>query len=779
MQHFLKQVVDTTFQYHQEFKNLVFIVPSIRASSYLRKYISEQLEQPILGPRILSIEEFITELSQLKPLSKPQLLFKLFEVYQKSDLKEKDDFQDFNKWAYTLLSDFDEIDRYLIEPKKIFDYLTAVKKLKEWGVDKNPTALISDYLKFTANLFNLYLELQTDLSLKNESYQGMRYKCALDHLESYIERPQKVKHIFVGFNALNTAESRLIQIFLKNGTAEIYWDLDEYFLNDPLHEAGYYLRQHLKNWPFLQKNRPQGLSQYFLTSKTIEITGIPKNTSQAKYISTLLHQIYSQQKAEKPIALVLADESLLPAVINSIPQNVPSYNITMGLPLTQTLSASFFELLYAFYTTKTETGWYYANVLKLLTHSFTIKLLDQDHRGSAQKLVTEIREKNLAIIESDDILNILPFANEIVPLLFAKEPIDTKDFILTSKRFIINIKNELNKENSGIEMEALNTYYQLFETLSQYLGEHQFLKELSSIKYLLKELVALETLNFKGDPFKGLQIMGMLESRVLDFETVIITSVNEGILPAGKSHNSFIPYDVKKEFGMPTFKDKDAVYTYHFYRLLQRAKNIFITYNTEVDALEGGEKSRFISQLLTDENMAQFIKHKIATPQIPISVKQQKQIEKTPSLLKDLKDKAQKGFSPTSLSNYIKNPYDFYKKNILNIEESQRVEETMAYNTFGTIIHDTLEVLYAPLVGKIVTPKMFEALRDSVDIIVRNQFAKSYSNTDITKGQNLIVFRVIIKYIQNLLDFEIQQAANHTLKIIGLEQKLQMQLNIE
>jgi len=272
--------------------------------------------------------------------------------------------------------------------------------------------------------------------------------------------------------------------------------------------------------------------------------------------------------------------------------------------------------------------------------------------------------------------------------------------------------------------------------------------------------------------------MGMLETRTLDFDTVIVTSVNEGILPAGKTNNSFIPYDVKKEFDMPTFKDKDAVYTYHFYRLLQRAKNSYLTYNTEPDVLEGGEKSRFINQLLTDENINPYIKHQIATPKIPIKKSVEKKVAKTALLLEQLKTMANSGFSPSSLTNYITNPYTFYKQNVLKIQEVAKVEETIAPNTFGTIVHDVLEELYTPLIGQTLTEKSLLEIKNSAERIVQKHFLKTYSDSTIDKGQNLIIFKVILKYILSTIDYEIKQITNHDIRIIGLEQNLQVTLNL-
>ncbi|MEX0362897.1 MAG: PD-(D/E)XK nuclease family protein, partial [Allomuricauda sp.] len=284
--------------------------------------------------------------------------------------------------------------------------------------------------------------------------------------------------------------------------------------------------------------------------------------------------------------------------------------------------------------------------------------------------------------------------------------------------------------------------------------------------------------DFIGEPLSGLQIMGMLESRNLDFETVIITSVNEGILRAGKSGNSFFPFDVKREVGLPTFKEKDAIYTYHFYRLIQRAKNIYLVYNTEPDVLEGGEKSRLISQLLTDKNISRYISHSIASPELKIDASPIPQIEKSNLLVEDIRTFASNGFSPTAITNYIRNPMDFYKKNILKIYDTEEVEQSIAANTFGTIIHDSLEVLYSPLINKVLEKADMESLQDQIPKVVSSQFAATLPGVDINKGRYLLVYHVVLKYLQNFVDMEMVQLQKHEVKILALEEKYESTLHI-
>lgn len=321
-------------------------------------------------------------------------------------------------------------------------------------------------------------------------------------------------------------------------------------------------------------------------------------------------------------------------------------------------------------------------------------------------------------------------------------------------------------------------FFQLFNQLQSYIEAKTYLKTLKSLKLLFQELVSSEQIDFKGEPLGGIQIMGMLESRNLDFETVIITSVNEGVLPAGKSNNSLIPYDIKKEFHLPTFKEKDAVFSYHFYRLLQRAKNVFIIYNTEPDVLLGNEKSRFISQLLANPLLSSHTTHKTISPKAQIDPIVKKKVEKTPKLQARLLEMAAHGFSPSSLTNYIKDPYSFYKRNVLRIEDVDEVEENIAHNTFGTIVHDTLEQLYTPLIGEILTVENLSPLKGQIQGATQHNFEKFYQERDIKNGQNLIAFHVIQRYITDVLEYDIERAKKEDIKLLGLEMSLKTKIEV-
>ncbi len=733
----------------------------------------------LFSPDIYSIETFVEKISGLSYATNTQQHFELYGAYLNTSKGEKESFSAFLKWGQTLLQDFNEIDRYLIDPSKIFSYLSAIQEVNHWYLQKEKTKMMDDYIKFWNNLEQLYTTFNNSLIEKGLGHQGLVYRQACHNLSTYLKLNPKKTYIFIGFNALNTAEEYIVQEILSTSNADIYWDTDPYFINDPIHDAGYFIRQHRNKWKSL-KNKPlKGISEHYLSKKNIRIIGVPKSVSQAKYVGNLLKDLKLENPQHlKKTAVVLGDETLLNPLINSVPKEIEDINITMGYPLSKTPLASLFSQFFDLHTNKEKQGWFYQNILNFLSHPYAQILLKNNGDNYANSISDEIKNKNWAYIDTEKIGLLAKETNKYTSLLFFSEDIPPKKFMDKCVDIIMELRTKLKEAENPLGLEYLYRFYTLFNQLKELIEKHPFIKDLKSLQNLYKELLSSETLDFQGEPLKGLQIMGMLESRNLDFETIIITSVNEGILPSGKSNNSFIPFDVKKAFGLPTYKEKDAVYTYHFYRLLQRAKNIYLIYNTEPDVLEGGEKSRLITQLLTDENKLGDITQVIATPEIKPTQKIMESVSKDAHLMEMIKSLVAKGLSPTSLTNYIRNPIDFYKKNILKIDDLIEVEETVATNTFGTIVHDTLEELYKPLIDNYLTPENLTALKPKIKEVVKRYFSKSYSDGDITRGKNLIAFNVVVRYVENFIDLEIKQAKSHQIKILGLEESLNIPLII-
>jgi hypothetical protein len=775
---FLEHVLNDLQNKGTDFSECTFILPSKRSGTFLKKHLAATLSQNIFSPEIYSIQDFIADISGMEQTSNLDLLLVLYDVYKETQIEEPDDFPSFLKWGQTLLQDFNEMDGYLIPAHDLLNYLSAIKEIDHWSVKKEKTELVQNYLQLWNKLETIYNGFNTVLKEQKRGYQGLMAKVAVSRLEEYSKNHKTTPIIFVGFNALTSAESKIVQHFLEQGNGQIYWDIDSYFLNDPIHDAGLFIRNYQRNWPYYKNKGGITPQSNFLSPKKISITGVPKSISQTKYVGQLLHELNSSAAIDfSKTAVVLADESLLSPMLHAVPPSINAVNITMGLPLNKTILYSFFLTFLELNANTSERGWFYKYVLELISNPYCLALSTSCKVNFAPIMAKEIKEKNRLYINGG-VLDRYAEAYDVLKIIFPKDRISVLQWIDNCLLLIDRLKITYQQEKNTMELEQVYRFYTLFNQLKEYLAHVDFISELKSIKNVFKQLASMETLDFIGEPLTGLQIMGMLESRNLDFETVILTSVNEGILPSGKMNNSFIPFDVKRDYGLPTYKEKDAIYVYHFYRLIQRAKNVYIIYNTEPDVLEGGEKSRLISQLLADDNIAPFITHTIAAPQANITPSQPLEIKKGASLLDDIIAFAKSGFSPTSLTNYVRNPIDFYTRNILKINDLDEVEENIAANTFGTIVHDSLEELYTPLLGTMLSKENIEALKPKIPIVVKGHFQKNLFGVDISKGKFLLVYNVICKYLENFMAIEIKQLQRHTIKLLALEEKYDVQLHV-
>ena len=777
---FIHDVLKHLQRTHQNLSDLTFILPSKRAGLFLKHEISKVVNQTLFAPQIISIEEFVEALSELKSITNTELLFEFYTTYSALTKKEHlDSFESFSKWAQILLQDFNEIDRYLIPQEKIFNYLSAIQDLKHWSLEDNKTDFVKNYLSFWNKLHHYYTHFTEHLVNNKIGYQGLIYRKAAENLNTYIQDNSNKQHIFVGFNALNTSEETIIQALLKHNLAEIYWDIDAHFMENPKHDAALFTRAHKTTWSFFKEQPFDWITNNYTTEKNISAIGIPKNIGQAKYIGSLLKDLQKVNTHLNSTAVVLGDENLLIPVLNSLPDSIQALNITMGFPLKSIPLATLFDGLFQLHKTQS-TSFYYRDVVHILSHQFIRPLFNINGIDYAAKIIDTIDKNNLVFLSKERLIKIAEETSDIIALLFSSWQNTVTLTLETCSKLILRIKASLdtNTKPNVLALEYLFRFNSLFNELKRLNSEHAHIKDISALYSIYKELLSSETLDFQGEPLQGLQLMGMLESRVLDFETVIISSVNEGVLPAGKSNNSFIPFDVKLENKLPTYKEKDAVYTYHFYRLLQRAKNVYILYNTEADVLTGGEKSRFITQL--DLEKTHEIHHQIIAPQVPSIEIPLNVVKKTDALLTQITKVAHDGFSPSSLTNYIRNPIDFYYQKVLKIRDHVDVEETVAANTLGTVVHNTLEDFYKPLIGHFLKLETIKDLKSIIEKTVRYHFKNEYKEGDISKGKNLIIFEIAKRYVSNFLDLEIKALkSGDAIKIIAIEANNHITIDID
>ncbi|MHA7942363.1 PD-(D/E)XK nuclease family protein [Formosa sp. 3Alg 14/1] len=766
---FIEEVIANLQEKGLDLSELKFILPSKRAGTFLKHQLSRTTKQNMFAPEILSIEDFVENISGLKTVSNTELLFQFYNTYITLNTDgSPDSFEVFSKWAQILLQDFNEIDRYLIPQQKIFEYLAAIQETNHWSVAEDKTEFIIKYLAFWNKLHVYYTHFTKTLLANNLGYQGLVYRQAHTKVGEYTQQ-NKIQHVFLGFNALNTAEESIIQHILEHTDALIYWDIDKTFYENPVHDAGFFTRQHAKKWKYFNTHPFNWISDNYKNEKSIQVIGVPKNIGQSKYIGNILKELGKTKNTLEHTAIVLGNEDLLLPVLNSIPSEVKALNVTMGFPLKSIPLASLFESLFKLHKNNPKS-FYYKDVISIVSHQFVRPLFIQDKEDFATALIETIQTNNIVFLTCQHLVELCEPFKDVLELLFKAWDNNATKALSQSKSLIFALKEYLNisKDENILSLEYTYRFYELFNELERLNTTYNFFQNISALHQVYQELLSSETLDFQGEPLQGLQIMGMLESRVLDFETVIISSVNEGILPAGKSNNSFIPLDVKLENNLPTFKEKDAVYTYHFYRLLQRAKNVYIIYNTEADVLKGGEKSRFITQLELEKIHEP--KHIMATPTVHLVENKLKTVPKSALVMERLKQIGKNGFSPSSLTNYMRNPMDFYLQKVLKIQEYDEVEETVAANTLGTVVHNTLEDFYEPLIGEQLTEAHIKEMRAKISATVLHHFEDTYKKGDIKTGKNLISFEIAKRYVSNFIDLELKEIkAGRIIKIIAIE----------
>lgn len=763
-------------KYSDRLSTITVVLPNKRAKVFLINALKNKTKVNILAPNIVSIEDFVQEIAGVRSLDSIEILFEFYEVYLSvTEKSSQQSFEIFANWAKTLLQDFNEIDRYLLNPMHVLSYLKDIEDIKRWGVTvENKTEMLEKYIDFWKLLPNYYETFYNYLLNKGVGYQGLIYREAVNNLNHFSNTINDTFFVFAGFNALNAAEEKIIQHLLSENAAKIYWDIDEVFVNDSYHDAGLFVRRFKNNWKYYKTNPFEWIVNDFADTKNIQVIGTPKTIGQAKIAGSIIEKSIQETNVSlDKIAVVLGEENLLMPLLYALPSSVSKLNITMGFTSknnpVQILVAKLFKMhTNALSRNNNHYVFYYKDVLDILMHPLIAPYIN------AKKVADIITNNNYTFIPQQKLIAFNTAESELFNLLFSKWESDCINILERISSILLNIKQNLGDDNEEQKL-AKAFVYSIFKTINKLINYFTTYSHINSnvdtLYAIYKQIVDLAEVSFEGEPLEGIQIMGVLESRVLDFETVIITSMNEGKFPAGKSQNSFIPYDVKRELGLPTYKEKDAIYTYHFYHLLQRAKNIYLLYNTESDGLDAGERSRFITQLEVEKQPQHTLLQNIFNPVLPDTPYAPMEIAKSELVMTRLKEIAEKGFSPSALTSYIRNPIQFYFQKILNIREVEEVEENIALNTLGTIIHETLKELYTPLIDKFLTTSDIQNAIKQIDSEVLKQFKIIYKEGEINKGRNLLAFEVAKRNVLNFLKYELEQINNgDAIKIIALEQ---------
>lgn len=786
MDSFLKQFAQDIASRFESPKDICIVLPTKRAVTFLKQELAEAYKKTFWAPQFYSLGEFVEQLSDYKKDERLILVLELYEAYLSVVKEEPEDLGSFLKWAPTLLADFAEIDRYLIEPRNIFNYINEARALEYWNVNGEPlTDAQKHYLHFWKLLGEIYHAFNKQLSLKGKAYAGMQFREVAQQIVELESKIEYSKVIFSGFNALSAAEEKIVYTLVKSGKAEIFWDADDYYLKPKEQEAGRFMRRIIKKYP----NIPFRWSGNGIASQAKEINIVACNTDSAQthYAGSVLQEVFNERKATRT-AVILNNEDLLLPLLYNLPQNINAANITMGYslklsPLT-TFVNSCLDCWSNYRGIDENKAFYFKSVFKVIEHPY-FSHLAADYKTEIQTLKQELVKKNVIYVginRFNSHFGDAPF----VGLLFNKLT-DTHNLVEILLKILsllkLGISNaKLSDIEKSIQTEYLYTYTVIFRKFLRLVEESKHLKKIpiKIFKKLLHQLVSSESLSFFGEPLKGLQIMGMLETRLLDFERIIMLSVNEGVLPQGKKDNSFIPYDIKREFGLPTHHDHDAVFANHFYRLLHKVKKLDLVYlNGQNDFGASTERSRFIEQLNFELPLInkQVKINELSHSPSPELKDLEIDFEKNEKSIELIIQKLEKGISPSALNKFIACSLDFYYRYILKLGEADEVEESLKHSTFGTCVHNTLEILFEPYLKKNLLTLDIKSMEKKVLKILTDQFLQHLSKEDLMTGNNLLIFEVAQQYVRNFLAFEIKnivesQAKQQEYIVVSQEEKI-------
>lgn len=799
-------------KYPDHISDLCIVLPNRRAGIFFKRHLAESAGRTLWSPPVFSSEDFIAHISNMEILDPLHQLFELYNVYRKGKREDEiESFDEFSKWAVTLLADFNEVDRYIVDARKLFSNLGDIREIENWSLgNEQLTEFQVKYIHFWDSLGNYYRDFSHTLINKKKAYPGLAYRYVADNIEDLIKAQPWHKIIFAGFNALTIAEERMIRSLLAAGKAEILWDADTYYSINRNHEAGRFIRKYKAAFAdAMLQGGESGFSweEKLLSSspKKIDVIGVARNVAQAKVTGDIISNLKLSEEDLENTAIVLADESLLFPVLHSLPADIKNVNVTMGFPLRNTPVAGLFELLFNLHENplrfgKSNDRFYHRDLIKLLSHPY-INHIFRSEEPVNRVLVQRIQQRNAVFLSLERIERELHTEEhktefELLRPLFRKwkhmgDAMQCCYYLIdVLKDSLVKREQKDKKEEErtvNVELEFVFAYAKIIKQIRSLADDYGHITQVRTLRSVIAHAVSTTSLPFYGEPLRGLQVMGMLETRALDFRNIILLSANENILPSGRSQSSFIPYDLKRVFGLPTHTDRDAVFAYHFYRLLQRSSNAYLVYNTETDKMGSGERSRFITQLIHElplVNKQAVIRERLLDISAQAAPEPSIIIEKTAEILEKIQQKGVKGFAPTLLNTYKYCPLQFYFQLVAELRELDEVEETIKADTLGTVIHGVLEELYKPFVGKRLEAEHVRGMKKQVDDLTVSIFGKSYSSSDLKFGKNLLIMRVALKFIHNLLDREIQfveeseKAGKHVI-IQVLEEELKTTVTID
>ena len=780
-------------------QELTVVFPNKRAAFYLRKAFKDSCEQTVWLPQMISIEEALTQWSGITLADNMDLLFELIDIDAELHIEQSSDLSVFGGQAAQMARDFDEIDQYGVDAKKVFEFVADDKELQVWNVNgENRTEKEKEYLGFFKSLQLYYFQLRERLTRQRNGYYGMitRHLAELSESE-LLKKIGDNNIIFAGFNALTTTEERIMNTLVKNGKAEVVFDYDSYYIDDENNEAGLFARKYIPRHPKWLEN---GISNALTTEpKTIHIISASGNALQAKALQAKLQETNDEKQA-----VILADEGLLIPVLNGIPESYSGFKVSMGYPIAKTPVNQLVKECFALYrrnritrkvaendTERLAEGWYIWPVLHLMDLEivkiiFPTKELEAFNRWK-YKAVNDgkfiFEDKDIEALQ--DTSNIQAFLRVILTQKDKPTPAIILENVRQLLAFIAQlIQSKHKQDESPFLLNQVGEIGKIISRLQKVVEQNsKYIKDTHSLEALYRVLSSASSLKLNSSSTDGLQIMGLLETRNLDFERLHLLSVNEGILPPDKSRGSFIPQFIRRACGLPSYAESQAVVAYHFYRLLQNGKEMYLYYNNLGDT-SGGEASRFILQIkhelakntnikIEEESFSSTAKSSMET--IALSAQKSNAMDRLHYLIEE------KGLSPSALSTYLNCPLKYYLRYIAQIEDNS-VEEDTGVNVIGTIIHDTLEFLFAdylPKDGKtqLVDKELFDkVIKPQWEQKLAHSIAKNLPNGLPDVGFNYLNRVTIEQQLKNYLNYTSKQLESGSLAILETEGELKTKL---
>ena len=791
---FLEAVADR-YARRTSLERTCFVFPNRRSAVFFRKYLGERAGRPLFVPAMRTIDELFQDISGLKPVEKVPALDRLYRLYRDLLAEEgrtAEPFDDFIYWGDILMSDFDDIDKYRVDAGRMFvnlhdlkdlsadyDFLTDTQRraIEEFcgsffqkGVSQSGAR--QDFSALWDILLRLYDRFRENLSADGLGYPGMIYRNVADGIRPDTHLLKAFDEVvFIGLNALNNCEIALLTELQKEGKADFYWDFEGALLQDPANKAGRFIRDNIERFPSrtpLTEITPE-------SQPSIEVIRVPSAVGQTRKAMQIIAGLHDAGQMEQPeeTAVVLPDESLLFPMLGALPASVEKVNVTMGYPLSagqvETLMACL-ERLQANRRAKSGTmRFYHRDVTDLLEHPYIVAA---DADGAVPAAKAGVLAQNRIFVDAAW----LSEQSSLFNILF--KPIEhTADLAAWLQELI----QALQAYQPALEREFLYRYSTTIASLVRVELDYDTLAPRTWFR-LLARLAALESVPFEGEPLSGLQIMGPLETRALDFKNLIMLSVGEGVFPARTVSSSFIPYNLRLGFGLPTYELQDAIWAYYFYRSICRAERVYLLYDSRTEGLQSGEESRYIKQLKYHYGLP--VTEKVATYELGATAAERAVITvaKTPQVLQELHDRYVAGtgtFSASSLNHYIDCPLQFYYEHVRQIKEQDEVVEDVDSNRFGTIYHEVMQRLYEPFAqpeAEPVTKETIDRLRSDRHML-EDLTVTAFRNAGIDEleGENRILMNLVLRFVDRTLEVD---AGMTPFTLLGAESKRSSRLQL-